>query len=840
MKTAKQLIVSLLVLCLLTACSGGGASSADSKGSADPSSAKAGDSSADAGTGAEAQSQTAEGTDVPDPEGFETYASKYGWSIKYDPDTVEIDAGTEDSVLFQYTGEQTGENYLTVEFIPDVQPMEALTARLEDYDEDAVSRDEGYVGVDKWCFTASVDDSDEYEVTIDYTAVEYKGGVILTTIHSCSEADVTLEYFASDTLHDMVNSMTFEDSEPQTLFSYYPGTYRKKDEAADAPGTIVLYEDHSGTMETDEEIPVLWTSTELMVKNEETSWEYTIEGNYLYLRVDDDMVEYEKDESVPAEPRSPEDSLTSSAKEMIDWVPHTTEAADPAAQAAAGQQTGGTDEAGAGSAESVDGTSLEKTHDEYMQEIEDLYTKDGPGTIGRIHKMQAFLMELSLHAKEKNPDFKVMIQGAEYLGFTDGNIKKDLQPSMMELIDGWGNEGVVGKDKSFAPNSIQAAYITLAENGKFITDTTIVSSEEDLENYISKAQEWGIVPFPRIGADLAQELYPGQRFADNFDYFWVEDTDKIGLSEYTDGSRDVNELTDAKTYLYNINGRPYDNWNMWDTEEAAFNKGSGDRVRITDSYACGLLVPSENGSYLPASEDPDDEAITGAIDEYGEHWDWWWRAAGLDENAGRETWLEALRNSDYDVIFIDSCYNHKAGPDSMTPLTREEVESLKTKPDGGRRLVLSYLAIGTAEQNRWYCQDNWRWVDPTNLDSTYSMKTGEIRWLGNRSYYIPFEATEAGMEAEGDPIPTWLAFSYGDEYPEESVVQWWHKDWRDIIINGGGKYNNIVTGDNTSSIDRIIDQGFDGVYLDNADSCWDDSWFSYEDYWEEQGGIPTE
>ena len=423
MKTAKQLIVSLLVLCLLTACSGGGASSADSKGSADQAGGKADDSSADAGTGAAAQSQTAEGTDVPDPEGFETYASKYGWSIKYDPDTVEIDAGTEDSVLFQYTGEQTGENYLTVEFIPDVQPMEALTARLEDYDEEAVSRDEGYAGIDKWCFTASVDDSDEYEVTIDYTSMEYKGGVILTTIHSCSEADVTLEYFASDTLHDMVNSMTFEDSEPQTLFSYYPGTYRKVDETADAPGTIVLYEDHSGTMETDEEIPVLWTSTELMVKNEETSWEYTIEGNYLYLRVDDDMVEYEKDESVPAEPRSPEDSLTSSAKEMIDWVPHTTEAADPAAQAAAGQQTGGRDEAGAGSAESADGTSLEKTHDEYMQEIEDLYTKDGPGTIGRIHKMQAFLMELSLHAKEKNPYFKFMIQGAEYLGFTDGNIK---------------------------------------------------------------------------------------------------------------------------------------------------------------------------------------------------------------------------------------------------------------------------------------------------------------------------------------------------------------------------------------------------------------------------------
>ena len=88
---------------------------------------------------------------------------------------------------------------------------------------------------------------------------------------------------------------------------------------------------------------------------------------------------------------------------------------------------------------------------------------------------------------------------------------------------------------------------------------------------------------------------------------------------------------------------------------------------------------------------------------YGDEWDWWWRAAGLDQNAGRETWLNALRNSDYDVIYIDSFYNHRALPDNQTPLTRAEVESLKHKPDGGRRQVIAYLSVGSAEQNRWYC-----------------------------------------------------------------------------------------------------------------------------------------
>ena len=51
----------------------------------------------------------------------------------------------------------------------------------------------------------------------------------------------------------------------------------------------------------------------------------------------------------------------------------------------------------------------------------------------------------------------------------------------------------------------------------------------------------------------------------------------------------------------------------------------------------------------------------------------------------------------YDVIYIDSFYNHRALPDSQTPLTRAEVESLKHKPDGSRRQVIAYLSVGSAE-----------------------------------------------------------------------------------------------------------------------------------------------
>ena len=59
------------------------------------------------------------------------------------------------------------------------------------------------------------------------------------------------------------------------------------------------------------------------------------------------------------------------------------------------------------------------------------------------------------------------------------------------------------------------------------------------------------------------------------------------------------------------------------------------------------------------------------------------------------------------------------------------------------------------------------------------------------------------------------------------------------IIHGNGKYAHKETGDKTSSIDRIIAQGFDGVYLDNADSCMDDNWDAVEEYWSAWGGMPT-
>ena len=763
------------------------------------------------------------------------YEDERGWYVLYEPELFTVES-EKDDVKFHYTGEAVGDNYVELRYIPDKQPQEVLTEEVDELveewepDEEEMIRDEGYLFEDKWCYTAVVRYSEEErDTTVQLQSAEYNGGVILTKMVEGMTDENILEGYMDDSMWKILDTLTFYDYQPQTELDYVPGIYSLSESGVEAPeregaddadtaeeaataGTtgaeiaaeiepedgadttqeavapadqIILKKDHTGSLVSENTTSVLWGSTLLTEKNTERTYEYTVEGDSLYLNLNDTWCLYNKTGEIEESDNKLDDP---------EYV------------------------------------------NELNREIDTLY-HDAEGRTGRIHKMQAFIMELALHAKTKNPDFKIIGQNAPFLAYNDGAFEKGDQSFMKDLVDGWCAEGIVGKDESLTPSIFQRIYVDQVKKGKFVSDTTTVQSEEQLANYLARANAWGIAPYPKLGGELAQELLPGQRWANNGDYFWVEDPAVLGIEDRFDGKRDVNKLTDARNYLYNINGRPYDNWMDWDKEEEEFGKGDGDRTRILDSYSCGLLVPSENGKYTPVGDEPED--VADIIDENGDKWDWWWREAGLDENAGRETWLNALRNSDYDVIYIDSFYNHRARPENQTPLTPEEVESLKTKPDGGRRQVISYLAIGTAEQNRWYCQDDWIWVDPKNKNSFYSMKAGKVRERGANSIYVPFMDSISAKSAENTAEPpTWLAFDFGDDYPEEAVVQWWHKDWRDIIINGGSQYKHKTTGDNTSSIDRILEQGFDGVYLDNIDSCIDSNWEAFDAYWKDHGGIP--
>lgn len=119
--------------------------------------------------------------------------------------------------------------------------------------------------------------------------------------------------------------------------------------------------------------------------------------------------------------------------------------------------------------------------------------------------------------------------------------------------------------------------------------------------------------------------------------------------------------------------------------------------------------------------------------------------------------------SGFDMAVVDrSRDGTRAG--AFTP---DEVRLMQTRPDGGRRIVLAYMSIGEAEDYRGYWRKEWRrnppdWLEAENPD-----------WQGNFK------------------------------------VRYWHPDWQQVIYGSPGSY-----------LDRIIDQGFDGVYLDIVDAYW--------------------
>lgn len=112
--------------------------------------------------------------------------------------------------------------------------------------------------------------------------------------------------------------------------------------------------------------------------------------------------------------------------------------------------------------------------------------------------------------------------------------------------------------------------------------------------------------------------------------------------------------------------------------------------------------------------------------------------------------------------------------------TPERVEQLRTRPDGRRRIVLAYLSIGEAESYRWYWRTHWpvlppSWLGPENPD-----------WRGNHR------------------------------------VRFWDPEWQRIIVDTEPTLLDVMLDRFGGSwrmpyIDRILEAGFDGVYLDRVD-----------------------
>ena len=126
--------------------------------------------------------------------------------------------------------------------------------------------------------------------------------------------------------------------------------------------------------------------------------------------------------------------------------------------------------------------------------------------------------------------------------------------------------------------------------------------------------------------------------------------------------------------------------------------------------------------------------------------------------------LVPLIASPFDLIVVD--HGYAATRDGKRMFDAADVERLKRKPDGSRRLVIAYLSIGEAEQYRFYWKPEW------------------------------FDAATK---------PSWLG-PVNKNWPGNFIVRFWDGEWQRQIFGAADAY-----------LERIMAQGFDGIYLDRAD-----------------------
>lgn len=123
--------------------------------------------------------------------------------------------------------------------------------------------------------------------------------------------------------------------------------------------------------------------------------------------------------------------------------------------------------------------------------------------------------------------------------------------------------------------------------------------------------------------------------------------------------------------------------------------------------------------------------------------------------------LAEIRDVQLDLLVIDHA------DDRGQAWSSEVIDQLKTNPDGSHRLLLAYLSIGEAERYRSYWEASWDKAPPV--------------WLGNEN-------------------PNWQG-NYAVDYAND--------EWQRLIF-----------GQKEALLDVIINQGFDGVYLDRVDAYY--------------------
>jgi cysteinyl-tRNA synthetase len=121
----------------------------------------------------------------------------------------------------------------------------------------------------------------------------------------------------------------------------------------------------------------------------------------------------------------------------------------------------------------------------------------------------------------------------------------------------------------------------------------------------------------------------------------------------------------------------------------------------------------------------------------------------------KQDFVDRVGVTNFDLIIMDLFF------DEGIAFNSAEIEQLKTKANGGKRMVVCYMSIGEAEDYRYYWQSSWHRGNPAWLDRE------NRNWEGNYK------------------------------------VHYWDPAWQAIIFGNDASYTK-----------KIIDAGFDGAYLD--------------------------
>jgi cysteinyl-tRNA synthetase len=120
----------------------------------------------------------------------------------------------------------------------------------------------------------------------------------------------------------------------------------------------------------------------------------------------------------------------------------------------------------------------------------------------------------------------------------------------------------------------------------------------------------------------------------------------------------------------------------------------------------------------------------------------------------KDEYLRALKSSEYDLLIIEPTLNGSF-------FTKDEIEQLKYKKNGSRRLVIAYFSIGEAEDYRYYWEKSW-----------------------------------------SKKLPDWIV-EENENWEGNYIVKYWSKEWQEIVKEYQRRLESI---------------GVDGYYLDTIDS----------------------